>query len=331
MKAVTMKDIANEMGVSIVTVSKAMAGKSGVSEEMRKKIMDKAQEMGYIYAGQQSAAAMQGTVGILVADRFFNDNSFYSGMYRNIVLECSEKGISCLLEIVTAENEKGGVLPNFITANKGDGVIFMGELSPSYIKAVCKTGVPHMLLDFYDDMNPDDSVVSDGVFGTFQLTSYLIEQGHKDIGFVGSLLATSSILDRYLGYYKALVKNGMTQNPSWILPDRGADGKFIEITLPEKMPTAFVCNCDETAYTLIEALNKAGYKVPQDISVVGFDDFRFALLCEPQLTTFHVDVDAMGKAAVGRLLRKINNRPLDGGRTIINGSLVVRDSVKPLK
>lgn len=328
MKAVTMKDIAEAMQVSVVTVSKALAGKRGVSEQMRGKIIQKSQEMGYLYAGRPlERAERSGNIGVLVADRFFTDNSFYSSMYRALVLACGAAGFSVLLEIVTPQNEADGVLPNFLSSNKGDGVIFMGEIHPDYIRAVSKTGVPHMLLDFYDDANPDDSVVSDGVFGAYQLTSYLVETGHRKIGFVGSLLATSSILDRYLGYYKALLRHELALQEEWVLPDRGEDGRFIAINLPRNMPEAFVCNCDETAYLLIETLKEHGYRVPEDVSVVGFDDFRFATLSNPALTTFHVDVEAMGRAAVSQLLRKIRRRQYVKGRTIINGELVIRDSV----
>lgn len=327
MKAVTMKDISTAMGVSVVTVSKALAGKSGVSEEMREKIIMKARELGYLHVNQSNDNYMQGNIGILVADRFFTDNSFYSNMYREIVLECSTFNISCLMEIVTSQQEEELTLPNFLISNKGDGVIFMGEISSDYVKAVAKTGIPYILLDFYDDSGNEDSIVSDSLLGSFRLTSYLIECGHQEIGFVGSLLATSSILDRYLGYCKAMIKHQIEPRREWLVSDRDSKGHFIPIKLPESMPHAFVCNCDEIAYMLVETLKQEGYQIPEDVSVVGFDDFRFATICNPPLTTFKVDIESMGKAAVAKLLNKINKNQYTKGRTIVCGELIIRSSV----
>ena len=327
-KNVTMKDIAKQMEVSVVSVSKALSGKDGVSDEVRRRIIEKAQELGYVYSTpQKSVPHRHSNIGIIVADRFFKDNSFYSGMYRPILVKCAEAGFSGILEIVMPQDEKGCILPNIITSNKVDGIIFLGEINPNYIKAVASTGLNCVMLDFYDDSN-GDSIVSDGIYGTYVLTRHLIETGHRDIRFVGTITATSSILDRYLGFCKALLKNNLPFNPSEVIPDRGADGKFVELTLPEKMPDAFVCNCDEVAYLLIEKLKASGYNVPDDVSVVGFDDYRFATLCSPPLTTFRVDLDAMGSAAINLLVRKIYSKNYTKGRTIISGFPVFRESTK---
>jgi len=327
MKSVTMKDIAQAMNTSIVSVSKALAGKSGVSEELREKIILKAQEMGYMYASIPTGnVKVQGNIGILVADRFFNDSSFYSSMYRALLLECNDLGVSCLLEIVSAQNEASCNLPNLISGQKCEGIIFMGEMSPEYIKMVAQSNIPYILLDFYRDASNDDSVISDGVSGAFQLTSYLVSLGYKSIGYVGTLLATSSILDRYLGYHKAILTHGLAMRQDWILPDRDEDGHFVDIQLPEEMPSAFVCNCDETAYLLMGKLKDLGYDIPQDVAIVGFDDFRFATLADPPLTTYKVNVPTMGKVTVNRIIRKMAKAPYTKGCSIISGEMVLRAS-----
>ena len=84
-------------------------------------------------------------------------------------------------------------------------------------------------------------------------------------------------MDRYLGYTKALLRAGLEPRADWRLEDRGADGRFIPLTLPQQMPQAFVCSCDEVAYNLVETLRRAGYRVPQDVAVAGYDDFRSAV------------------------------------------------------
>lgn len=328
-KSVAMKDIAEALDLSIVSVSKALAGKDGVSEEMRQRVILKAKELGYQYgaaASKKSAVEQGGNIGILVADHFFEDNAFYTKMYREVLMHCTAEGYTGILEIVSIEAEKSGTMPMLLSAQKVDGVIFLGEFAEKYIERVLSTKIPYMLLDFYNDEQGADSVVSDGVYGSFQLTNHLVQCGHKNIGFIGNRLATSSIMDRYLGYYKALLKEGLLPREDWVIPDRDDHGKLIPIVLPQEMPTAFVCNCDEVAYYFVQQLQKAGYRVPEDVSITGFDDFRFATMSEPPITTFRVDMKAMADAAVRQLVRKIMGKHVTSGRTIVSGSCVYRKS-----
>lgn len=329
-----MKDVAEAMGISIVSVSKALAGKKGVSEEMRERILEKANQLGYqqVKRGKQPLAH-QGNIGILVADHFFTECAFYANMYGMLLKKASEHAYVGILEIVSVEEAAACRPPRFMQGNQVSGIILLGELPLHYVEMVSDLGLPYILLDFYmDDVKGSDSVVSDGVFGAYQLTHHLIKQGHRDIGFVGSRLATSSIMDRYLGFHKALLQAGLPTRDEWVLEDRGEDGRFLEeFDLPENMPTAFVCNCDELAHQFMEMLKKKGYRIPEDISIVGFDDFRFATLCTPPLTTFRVNMEEMSEAAVGRLIRKILKKRYTDGRMVINGQVVYRASTAKLK
>ena len=129
-KSVRMADIAAKLGISIVSVSKGLAGKDGVSEEMRAKILATAQEMGYIPPAPKSAElARSENIGILVADRFFDENQFYSALYRAVLNRCTALGYSCLLELVGEEAEAGCIMPTLLTQKKVNGLIFMGEIS----------------------------------------------------------------------------------------------------------------------------------------------------------------------------------------------------------
>lgn len=327
-KQVTMKDIANAVNISVVSVSKALSGKEGVSNEIRRKIIDKADELGYNYTSKNTEAKSNFTIGIVIPDVFFQENSFYAGLYRMLSLEASKKGVFCIIEIISYANLKNLVLPNIITSKKVDGIIFVGETDDRYIYNVIKRGIPYMLLDFYDTQNKCDAVLSDGIGGAYQLTQKLIENGFTDIGFVGNIVATTSIMDRYLGYYKALMTNKIKVKFDRLISDRDNMGKICDFILPEIMPEAFVCNCDETAYKLISQLNTLGYKVPDDISVVGFDNSRFATLCNPQLTTYYVNMEKMAEVAVTQLIAKINSKSFVSGAITIKGNIIERNSIK---
>lgn len=325
-KKVRMADIAERLGISIVSVSKGLAGKDGVSEEMREKIISTAREMGYVMPQKKQETRLSGNIGILVADRFFADNAFYPNLYRHVLRQCNESGFSGLLEIVSPEEERNCTVPTMIQARKVDGLIFMGELDRNCLRAMMQMGLPYILLDFYDDSLDADSVTSDNIAGAYRLTEHILSTGRREIGYVGSIFATSSIMDRYLGYTKALLRAGLTPRDEWRLEDRDEAGAFIPLKLPEKMPQAFVCSCDEVAYNLVELLKRKGYRVPQDVAVVGYDDYQFAQICNPPLTTYRVNVEDMGQMVVAKLVRRINGKRVTSGSTIISGRFVCRSS-----
>lgn len=325
-KPVRMADIAEKLGISVVSVSKALAGKPGVSEEMRAKVVALAQQLGYEGSRLHGGTGETGNIGVLVSDRLFDESSFYSNLYRCLVLAGSSEGLTCILEIISQEAERAAQLPALVTGRKVDGLIFMGNLDQGYLQAVMDSGLPCVLLDFHVPGWRLDCVVSDNVEGGCAMTEHLLAQGYREIGFVGSIRATSSIMDRYLGYQRALRTAGLVPREEWLLEDRDMDGNYLSMEIPQPMPRAFVCNCDDVAYNLVETLRQMGVRVPEQVAVCGYDDFRFATLCQPQLTTYRVDVDLMAKTAVSRLAARLNR---EGGPTMrytIPGRIVIRES-----
>lgn len=331
-KSITMRDIANALDVSTVTVSKALSDKEGVSEEVRSKIKQKAQEMGYRY-NSLAKAMKEGSsynIGILVAEKFFSSNSFYSDLYKKIIMELTKTKYSGILEIISYVDEVELNMPNMIVNNKVDGIILMGQISTGYIEHMDEMKIPYIFLDFYDEHSQIGAIVSDNVYGSYLLTNYLISMGHKEIAFIGNISATSSILDRYLGYYKSLLFHNIEMKKEWLISDRDESGRYIHIELPKEMPTAFVCNCDQVAYLVMEQLKEQGYLIPEEVSIVGFDDYIYSTICSPQLTTFRVDMEAMGEIAVDAISKKIVDEEYLMGRKVVSGNLVIRDSVKKI-
>lgn len=328
-KKIRMADIAQELGVSVVTVSKALSGKEGVGDEMRAKINSLAREMGYVplrTKPQDKPNPHSGNIGILVADLYFAENTFYSGLYRQVLMYCKRCGYSALLDLVTKEAEHRCVLPSMIVEGKVDGVIFMGQISREYRNAVTKTGLPFLLLDFFDEEGEGTSVISDNVSGGYYLTKHLIRSGRREIGFVGSIHETSSIMERFLGYTKALLSEGITPRMDWVQDDRNSDGQYLPFRLPDPMPQAFLCSCDQVAYNLVNCLKKAGVRVPEDVAVVGYDDHYYARLSDPKLTTYHVNVEDMSKVVVRELIARIHGEASDTRQIIVQGRLVQRQS-----
>lgn len=333
-KNVTMSDIAKVMNVSTVTVSKALGDRDGVSSELRERIKQKATEMGYrMHTGTHGAKdGLNYNIGIVVARHFISDASaFYWIMYRYIVEMLQKQNYYGMLEVVDDVLDGRGEIPNSVLDKKVDGLIVLGQFSDEYIDRLTSYYIPTVFLDFYGSREESETVLADNFYGAYMLTNHLISNGHRRIGFLGSISSTSSIQDRYLGYYKALLEHRIPLRQDWLIGDRSNESDiFPSFTLPQDMPTAFVCNCDETAYKLVNQLKAAGYSIPDDISVVGYDNHIYSTISSPRLTTIDVNSRAMSEEAVNIILHKIRDGSYKRGRTLVTGKLVRRESVKNL-
>ncbi len=334
-KTVKLADIAAIVGVSTVTVSKALSDQKGVSEELRDRIKRLADEMGY----KQPSAVRKlqdhksYNIGVLIAEMFLDKyDSFYWQMYQAVTTKAVSKGCFTMLEVIGTSDEASCNLPKVVQEKKVDGVIVIGSMASDYLTVLNEeAGVPIIYMDYYDEKQACDAVISNSYYGTYSLTNYLFDMGHRKIAYVGTLLATESITDRYFGYMKSLMEHGVESKPEWIMEDRDIDSGFIDaknrLVLPKEMPSAFVCNCDLTASYLIKKLQENGYRVPEDISVVGFDNYLYPGLCNVKITTYEVDIKEMARRTIHNVLKKIENDNYKPGVFIVEGRLVCKESV----
>lgn len=331
-KDVTLADIAQKVGVSNVAVSKALSGKPGVSDEMRQKIKSIADEMGYIpSAASRQTKAETGNIGVIIPENYYGFSvSFFGKLYENVVKALYDNKYYGILELLTIEDEKAGNMPKVMRDEKVDGVIFLGQLDEAYtVKMAEEADLPVFFLDTYAPGEGLDTVISDGYYGTYQLTNYLIQLGHRRIAYVGSVDATSSIADRYWGYRRALRENHITFEDEWEIPDRDEKGKTFEKILDfDGSIDAYVCNCDYTAHRLISNLESEGVKVPEDVSVVGFDNFVPVGMDCSHITTYDVDMDRMAELCVKSLIDKIKQNPYVSGIQVVTGKIIEKGSVK---
>jgi LacI family transcriptional regulator len=323
---VSMQDIADSIGVSKVTVSKVLRGKSDVSEAMSQKITAAAERLGYVYGSGKKENPLR--IAVLSAEHFLGGNEcFYVRLYRHLSDEFEKRNIDPILHVVDFKSEAELAVPEKVKSRETDGIVLLGQLSKAYVERVMSLGTPTVFLDFYYDGFDVTSINTDNFFSEYELVNRLIRLGHTKIAFVGTLSATSSIQDRFLGYYKALIEHQIPLNQEWIFGDREPDGRYLDIDFPEEMPTAFACNCDEVALRLIRRLTEKGWRVPEDISVIGFDD---SLRSNPGITTARVDLEGMAHAAAKAMLREIGgNRQRN--RVLIKGEILLRDSAAKVK
>lgn len=332
---VTLKDIADKLGVSSVTVSKALNDREGVSDELREKIKETAKEMGYRVnaVARSMREGLSYNLGVIIPERFVDlSQSFYLQMYQHLSMRLEEFSYSAILHLLTDKDEQENRLPRIYYEKKVDGFIILGQPKKNYLEKIKSIDLPLLFLDFYDEHDDIDAVITDNFFGSYKITNYLIHKGHREIGFVGNLYeaSTSSIQDRFLGYFKSLLEHNILLNEDFIINDRDEKGKFINLKLPNKLPTAFVANCDQVASNLIKTLNDLGFKVPDDCSIVSFDNDVFATISEPNLTTVAVDIEEMARTSARFIIEKVKDNNINFGRVSIEGKIIFRESVKSL-
>lgn len=337
MHKVRLVDIAEKLGVSSVTVHNALSGNKGVSSELRIKIIETAKEMGYAPSSSAKKKEEESgefrKIGVLIAENYLAQYStYYWKMYQELSLAATEKRCYTTIEVLKKEAEKKSLeLPQIVKDQSVEGLIIIGEIDRKYIKNLCaRTHMPVVFLDFYDHDIAKDSVIADNFYGMYQMTELLFEQGIGKIGFIGSIYETSSIMDRYCGFLKSMLEHKKEVPEEWIIEDRDALGQ-VGFELPKCLPEAFVCNCDLVAGMLVSKLQERGLKVPEDVSVVGFDNYLYPGYADMKITTYEVNTKAMTRVAVDKIRKQLRNP--QKGRTLedVSGHIVWKNSVRLIK
>lgn len=333
-KTVRLEHIAAEVGVSIVTVSNALKGKKGVSDEMRKKIQETAARMGYQTAESETKKKKSYIIGVMVAERYVKEfPSFYMDVYKRVAQEATKRGSMTILEVVDENRER--MVHGFSIFNGTEiaGIIIIGEMNRAYIMEVRNHySVPIVCVDYYDALEGMDYIVTDSYGGMEQMTEILLNAGLKNLMFVGTPEATGSIADRYLGFCKAFEKRQIKLKKNHILYDRKKDqyNYKINVELPAELPEGFVCNCDKTAKILLGKLLEKNVRIPEDVSVVSFDHYYSQSNDGVELTTYENDEKIIAQISVSTLMKRIESRKKPAGVRIVEGKIVYGNTVRYL-
>ena len=317
-RRVTMQDIADRLNITKVSVSKALNNQIGVSQSLRTRILETAEEMGY---EARKPEGLNKTFAFLMQKRFFLETyKFYNVIFYHMNNLAKEKNCP-FTPFVLEYDEERIQLPSNV-----DGVFIVGEIPDACIKSI-PPEVPVVAIDFYRNYLDVNYVLVDNFYLGYYITHYLIDRGHRDIGFVGNINQTSSINDRYFGYIKALQNNNLASRRGCVITN-DADGVYrLDIDLPERLPTAFVCHCDMAAYFLMSSLKSIGKSVPDDVSLVSFDNTDLSLSTTPQLTSMDIDKKEIAVTAFSVMEQIIHGK--EGCRRYyISTRLMERDSTK---
>lgn len=329
-KRVTLDDVALEVGLSRFLVCRALTGKPGVNEDTRKRIQNAAERLGYKSRKVKKPDGVEVKSVILLIDEEEANQAFWTRIIHGIEAAARNHGWDLLLRAVSRDEVERGEIPAVIREGRVNGILITGNFSADYVARFEKIDCEVVLVDNYIPTTTHDAILITDWEGSYQVTEHLIQLGHKKIGYAGQVSGHWSWVQRYQGFLAALNENGYAYDPHYAIgQENGAiiwkDVNIMnrEVSRLMKMPTAWVCNNDYTAQFLIKALKKAGFTIPQDVSVVGFDD----LVPEdfpgaPVLTTVRVFGLEMGGAAFEQLLWRLNNRDSKPRRILVGVQFV---------
>ncbi len=337
---ITINDIAQACGVSIATVSLVLNNRPGTSQKTRSRVIEMATSMGYFIrpATISNRCGRLARLGLLSKAELSTTpqaNPFYSKVIFGIEEACRRNGISMLFSMLPVdENNHPLEYPTLINGENIDGLLMLGTFVDKTILSVgINHQVPVVLVDSYSDTETFDTVVSDNFRAAYQAVAYLVKKGHRHIAMAGGKAnAYPSLKDRRNGYLRALKENhiGEIYMADFNINDENKDAWHAAIvTLLNDYPaiTAVFCVNDDAAVSALRAAKTLGLRVPEDLSVIGYDDTYLATSASPMLTTMHVDTVGMGRAAVQVLGFRLDNPDAARMTLTVHPHLVERGSV----
>lgn len=331
-----MQDIAKLAGVSPGTVSNALNDRKGVGKETKIKIIKIAEELGYFRNHKKNEEKIMRLILFKKHGYVVSDTQFFSELIEVCENECRQSGYELLIsQVIPGEHDKENVF-KIINQGKIDGILLLAtEMNEGDFGYFENLDIPIVVLDSYFALKSYDYVVINNISGSYRAAKYFIDNGHKRIGVLGSSINISNFEYRYKGFKKAIEESELKfRQDDEILIEPTLDGayrdmkKYLEENRGKELPTALFAFNDIIALGAIRAIQEQGIKVPQDISIIGFDDIPFSSLSNPNMTTVKVYTQEMGSMAVRRLIEKINDE--DGAIPIkieIDTKLIERNSV----
>lgn len=331
---VTIKDIAREANVSIGTVSRVINNKAeGVGEETRKRVIAIINELEYKPNALARGLITNKTkiIGLIIPDI---SNPFFPVIARGVEDQANTLGYSIFLCNTDDDYEKESRYINVLKEHCVDGIIFTSNASSNHQQAIDlkNIGIPVVIIDRMLDDSSINGIFSDNIHGGFLATKHLLDLNHKKIGCITGPLSSRSAIDRHVGYKKALKEAGIDYIPDYVVEgDYKIDGGYnaAMCLLSREVRAIFVSN-DLMAYGVYRAAKEKNLRIPEDLSIVGFDDVLQSQLLVPSLTTIAQPTYEMGKAATKMLIKIIEGKRLNKKAVEYAPKLVVRESTAKL-
>lgn len=346
MKKTTIQDIADALGISRNTVSKAINNSEGLADATREKILQKAVEMGYkqfsyvtSLAGsdiprfassntrERSGAA--GEIAVFTANLALLSNHFAIPMLDKFKQEISQLGYTLKIYKADRENLVQHTLPAAFDIARASAILCVEMFDWAYDEMVCGLGLPVLFVDGPNkrsgDSLPADQLYMDNITGITKLVNDMLQKGKRKIGFIGDYEHCQSFFERYVAFRSAMTLAGIPVDETFCIKSNSMEMDAPLAAFPD-LPDLFICANDFIAVDVMQSLRKLGRSVPEDILLCGFDDAPESRIMTPALTTVHIHTQIMALTAVNLLLTRMKEPELEYRTVYTATDLIYRDS-----
>lgn len=341
-------EIAKLAGVSRSTVSRVINNYPNVPEETRKKVMEIIKEYNYVphASARMLAGGKNKSIGLFIVDmrsvlqgRQVSNSSFFGPITSAIIDNANKMGYNVLVSLISKPKDFNRVKETFYNKSISGGIFVGVKDNQQEIKDLIISG--HKVLIMDQSVKSDEQVYSKSIIinadnfnGAYKATKYLIDLGHTEIAHVKGEENQLSTLERLEGYRQALLDSGIeVKNRLIVKGDFTIEGgyKATKKLLRKNTPSAIFFSNDSMAVGAMQAIEEAGLKIPEDISIVGFDDIEMAKYIKPSLTTVRMDLSEMADIAISSLINSIESQSIFSANYIVSVNLIKRDSCGVLK
>ncbi len=329
---VTMREVAQHAGVSMMTVSRVLNGHPDVAAATRDSVLGHARALGYGGVGPHPSTADRTGLVALAVPFIRSEGDYFADIVAGAADGLSQHGAYLVVYPTRYEHDREASLVDLLLRGRTDGALLIcPSETPAELAALRAQGRPFVVIDPTLPLGDDIPVVSAmNTSGARAAVEHLLGLGHRRIGIITGSLEWTESIDRLAGYHAALAAAGVPLIPHLLVQgdfttQGGEDAAQRLLALPDPPTAIFACN-DNMAIGVLRAAGSRGVTVPRDLSVVGFDDVAAASLVTPALTTVRQPLEDMGRAAVSLLYRLIEERPIEALRIEVNTRLVVRAS-----
>lgn len=330
---ITAKQLAAQLGLSATAVSMALNNKPGVSTETRQMIIKAAEEAGFDFSKIKSSEGISGSIYVIfykTSNAILSYTPIFDELYEGVKVECQTKKIGTRL---VQFNEKTDDLEDLFSDLRGNdciGIVLVGtEITKEICDKFIHLNIPLTLLDTYFESLECNSVLINNSQGAYVATNYLIGLTGSQPGYLQSSYPIYNFEARQEGYFKAIKENGMSKSRSIIhrlspsIEDAMAD--MLEI-LDDGVPIAkcYFADNDVIAIGAIKAFKLRGYRIPDDVAIIGFDNISESKIIEPSLTTMDVPRHFIGKMAAAQLINQIETKVYYCSKVEVNTRMIKR-------
>lgn len=343
-KRVTIQDIADTLGLSRNTVSKALNNVAGLSDSTRELILKTAMEMGYkqfafmgavqdLKPKNATTQAVEGPNEIALLTTAFIDRSHFASLTLDALhFELSQRGYVLNTHRVNRDQLAAHELPITLRLENTAAILCIEMFDRDYCNFICSLGVPTLFFDgparIHGFNLESDQILMDNTTGVMQLVDDMTSRGVKRIGFVGDWTHCQSFLERYLAFRNGMSFAGLPIDERYCIKHNKVASISSSIAALDELPELFICANDFVLIDALRSLRKLGFDVPRDVMLAGFDDSSESRSWMPPFTTIHIHTQAMAYNAMELLMSRIQEPTLEYRRMYVQTDLIYRQSTE---